>query len=142
MPVPAKVAIGVLAAVGLLLLLNGLLTVLVFDDVVDAFADARPGSPRSEAVQRVQLNLAQAVVFGGLGVVAAAGLARRRGWARFTGLAVGIGLGLLTLVGALVAGLAPTSLLVIVLCAAVVTSLLAPATAAWAPIGPRSRSGV
>jgi len=142
MPVPVKVSIGVLVALGLLLLLNGLLTALLFDDVVDAFADAQPDAPRSDAVQRVQVNLAQAAVFGGLGVVAALGLARRLGWARFTGLAVGVGLGVLTLVGALVAGLAPTSLLVIVLCAAAVTSLLAPATAAWAPTGARSRSGV
>ena len=142
MPVPVKVSIGVLAAIGLLLLLNGLLTALLFDDVVDAFADAQPGSPRSDAVQQVQVNLAQAAVFGGLGLVAAVGLAKRRGWARFTGLAVGVGLGVLTLIGALVAGLAPTSLLVIVLCAAAVTSLLAPATAAWAPSGARSRSGV
>jgi hypothetical protein len=140
MPVPVKVSIGVLGLLGVLLLLNAVFTALLFDGVVDAYADAQPGSARSDAVQQVQVNLAQGIVFGGLAVVAALGLAGRRGWARFTGLAVGVALGVITLVGALVAGLAPTSLLVVVLCAAAVTSLLAPATAAWAPTGPRRRA--
>ncbi|NEK93448.1 hypothetical protein GCU67_04555 [Modestobacter muralis] len=139
MPASVKVSVGVLALLGVLLLLNALFTALAFDTVVDLFADARPGSPRSEAVQAVQVTLVQGVVFGGLGALAAWGLARRRGWARLTGLAVGIGLGVVTLVGAVVAGLAPTSLLVLVLCVAAVTSLFAPTTAAWAPRGPRSR---
>jgi hypothetical protein len=136
MPASVKVSVGVLAALGVLLLLNAVFTALAFDAVVDAFADARPGSPRSEAVRTVWLTLAQAVLFGGLAGVSAWGLARRRGWARLTGLAVGIGLGVITLVGALVAGLAVTSLLVLVLCVAAVTSLFAATTTAWAP-GPR-----
>ncbi|MFQ1002039.1 hypothetical protein [Modestobacter sp. SSW1-42] len=137
MPASARVAVGVLALLGVLLLLNALFTALAFDTVVDVYADAQPGSPRSDAVRSVQLTLVQGVVFGGLGVAAAAGLARRRGWARFTGVAVGAGLGLVTLLGAVVAGVAVTSLLVLVLCVAAVTSLLAPTTAAWAPKGPR-----
>ncbi|QXG77540.1 hypothetical protein KUM42_08585 [Modestobacter sp. L9-4] len=141
MPVPVKVAVGVLAALAVLLLLNAVFTALVFDDVVDRFAAARPGSPRSEALQRVQVNLLQAAVFGSLGALAAWALAGRRGWARLTGLAVAVGLGVITLVGALVAGLAVSSLLVVVLCAAAVTSLLAPATAAWAPAGARGGRG-
>ena len=142
MPASVKVSVGVLTALGVLLLLNAVFTALAFDAVVDRFADARPGSPRSEAVQTVWLTLAQAVLFGGLAAIAAWGLARHRGWARPAGLAVGIGLGVITLVGALVAGLAVTSLLVLVLCVAVVTSLFAATTAAWAPSGPRRRSEV
>jgi hypothetical protein len=139
MPASVKVSIGVLALLGALLLLNALFTALAFNTVVDAFAGAQPGSPRSAAVQAAQISLLQGAVFGGLAVFAAAGLARRRGWARLTGLAVGIGLGLITLVGAVLAGVAPTSLLVLVLCGAAVTSLFARTTAAWAPAGPRSR---
>lgn len=138
MPASVKVSVGVLGLVGVLLLLNALFTALAFDTVVDRLAAAQPGSPRPELVQAVQVTLAQGFVFGGLGTLAAWGLARRRGWARLTGLAVGIGLGVVTLVGALVAGLAPTSLLVLVLCVAAVTSLVAPTTAAWAPRGPRT----
>ena len=140
MPASVKVSVGVLALLGGLLLLNAVFTALAFDTVVDLFANAQPGSPRSEAVRAVQVTLVQGFVFGGLAAFAAWGLARRRGWARLTGLAVGIGLGLITLVGALLAGVAPTSLLVLVLCAAAVTSLFAPTTAAWAPAGPRGRS--
>ena len=140
MPVSAKVSVGVLAALAVLLLLNALFTALAYDAVVDAFADARPGSPRSDSEQTVQLSLLEAVVFGGLGAVAAWSLGSRRGWARLTGLAVAIGLGVITLVGAVVTGLAVSSLLVLVLCAAAVTSLLAPTTTAWAPAGPRDRS--
>ena len=140
MPVPVRVSVGVLAALGVLLLLNGVFTALVFGDVVDRVVEAQPGSPRSDAVRTVVLNLVQAGVFGGLAVLAAWALAGRRGWARLTGLAAAVGLGLLTLVGAGTAGLTVSSLLVIVLCAAAVTSLLAPATAAWAPAGPRRRT--
>jgi hypothetical protein len=140
MPVSAKVSVGVLAALAVLLLLNALFTALAYDAVVDAFADARPGSPRSDSVRTVQLSLLEAVVFGGLSAVAAWSLPRRRGWARLTGLAAVGGLGAITLVGAVVTGLAVSSLLVLVLCAAAVASLVAPTTAAWAPAGPRSRA--
>jgi hypothetical protein len=89
----------------------------------------------------VQINLAQSVVFGLLTAVSAVFLARRRGWARWTGLTAALLLGLITL-GAVVltGGIAVTSQLVLVLCAAAVAGLLTRTTAAWAPTGPRSRS--
>ncbi|MCZ2821798.1 hypothetical protein O2V63_15740 [Modestobacter sp. VKM Ac-2977] len=140
-PASVKVSIAVLAALALLLLLNALLTFVVRDTVIDTLADAQPGSPRSDAERAVLLNLVQAVVFGVLAAVSAVSLAHGRAWARWTGLAVSLPLGLLTL-GAtfLTGGVAASSLLVLVLCAAAATSLLARTTAAWASSGPRSRS--
>jgi len=109
--------------------------------VVDAVADGQPEQPRSDAQAVVQINLVQSVVFGLLTGVSAAFLARRRGWARWTGLAAALLLGLITL-GAVVltGGIAVSSQLVLVLCAAAVASLLHRATAAWASTGPRSRT--
>jgi hypothetical protein len=79
MPTSVKVSIGVLAALGVLLLLSSLVTAAAFDTVVDAVADAQPDSPRSDAEVSVQVNLAQSVVFGLLTAVSAVFLARRRG---------------------------------------------------------------
>src|SRR3712207_8577120 len=59
MPTSVKVSIGVLAALGVLLLLSSLVTAAAFDRVVDAVADAQPDSPRSDAEATVQVNLAQ-----------------------------------------------------------------------------------
>jgi hypothetical protein len=141
MPTSAKVAVGVLAGLAVLLLLSALLTAVAWDAVVDAVAEGQPDSPRSDAQLVVQINLAQSVVFGLLAVVSAVFLARGRGWARWTGLVAALLLGVITL-GAVVltGGLAVTSQLVLVLCAAAVASLLARTTGAWAPTGPRSRS--
>jgi len=141
MPTSVKVSIGVLAALGVLLLLSSLVTAAAFDAVVDAVADAQPDAPRSDAEVTVQVNLAQSVVFGLLTAVSAVFLARGRAWARWTGL-VGAGLlGLITLGAVLLTGgIAVTSQLVIVLCVAAVASLLTRATAAWTRSGPRSRA--
>ncbi|GAA4728006.1 hypothetical protein GCM10023328_02900 [Modestobacter marinus] len=141
MPPSARVAVGLLVGLALLLLLNALLTSLTREAVVDALAAAQPDSPRSDAERVVLANLVQAVVFGGLAAVSAAGLARRHGWARWSGLATTAGLGVLTLVATLLAGgVAVSTLLVLVLCAAAVTSLAARTTAAWTSSGPRSRA--
>ena len=141
MPTSARVSVGVLAGLGVLLLLSALLMAAAWDAVVDAVADGQPDQPRSDAELVVRINLAQAVVFGLLTAVSAVFLARRRGWARWTGLAAALLLGLITL-GAVVltGGIAVSSQLVLVLCVAAVASLLHRATAAWAPTGPRSGS--
>ena len=140
-PTSVRVAIGVLAALGVLLLLSGLVTVLARDAVVDTLAAAKPDSPRSDAEQIVLLNLAQSLLFGLLDAVSAVFLARGRGWARWTGLAASLLLGLITLGATVITGsVAVTTLLVLVLCAAAAASLLARTTAAWAATGPRSRS--
>jgi hypothetical protein len=141
MPTSVRVAIGVLAALAVLLLLSGLLTVVARDAVVDALAAAQPASPRSDAEQIVRVNLAQSLVFGLLMAAAAVFLSRGRGWARWTGLGASLLLGLITLGATVLTGsVAVTTLLILVLCAAAAASLLARTTAAWAASGPRSRS--
>lgn len=141
MPLSAKVAVGVLAGLALLLLLNALITFLARDAVVDSFARAQPDSPRSDAEQIVLINLVQAVVFGALAAVSAWALARGRAWGRWAGVAISAALGLITLGATLLSGgVAGSTLLVLVLCVAAVTSLLARTTAAWTATGPRSRS--
>jgi predicted lipid-binding transport protein (Tim44 family) len=138
MPTSVKVSVGVLAALAALLLLSSLLTALAWGAVVDAVADGQDTS-RASASQIVAINLAQSLVFGVLAAVSAVFLARGRSWARWTGLATGLLLGLVTLGAILLAGgIAVTSQLVIVLCAAAVVSLLSRTTAAWASPGPRS----
>ena len=141
MPTSVRVSVGVLAGLAVLLLLSALVTAAAWDAVVDAVAEGQPDQPRSDARLVVQINVAQSVVFGLLAAVSATFLARRRSWARWTGLAAALLLGLITL-GAVVltGGIAVTSQLVLVLCAAAVASLLHRATAAWASTGPRSRS--
>jgi hypothetical protein len=140
MPVSARVAVGVLAGLAVLLLLSGLVTFAARDAVVDSFAAAQPDSPRSDAEQVVLVNLVQSALFGLLTGVSAVFLARRRGWARWTGLTAGLLLGLITLGATVITGgVAASSLLVLVLCAAAVASLLAGTTAAWAPTGARRR---
>ena len=139
MPTSAKVAVGVLAGLAVLLLLSSLLTVTAWDAVVDALADGQPDAPRSDAEQVVRVNVAQSVAFGLLSAVSAFFLARGRGWARWSGLAAAELLGLVTLGAAvLLGGVSVSSLLVLVLCVAGATSLLARPTAAWARSDPRS----
>jgi hypothetical protein len=141
MPVSARVAVGVLAGLAVLLLLSAVVTASAWDAVVDALADGRSGSARSDAEQAVRVNLAQSVVFGLLMAVSAAFLTQGRSWARWTGLAASVALGLVTLaVTVFAGGLAVTSQLVLVLCAAATASLLTRTTAAWTRPGPRSRT--
>jgi hypothetical protein len=140
MPVPVRVASGVLTGLAVLLLLGAVVTVSAWSAVVDALADARPGSPRSDAELLVQVNVAQSTAFGLLMALSAAFLARGRTWARWSGLAGTVALGLITLgTTVLAGGVAVTSQLVLVLCVAAVASLLSPTTAAWTRPGPRSR---
>jgi hypothetical protein len=136
-----RVSVGVLAALALLLLLSALLTVVAWTAVVDTVADAQPDTPRSDAESVVRINLAQSVVFGVLTAVSAVFLSRGRRWARWSGLVAALLLGLITLGAVLLTGgIAVSSQLVLVLCAAAVASLLTRTTAAWAAAGPRSRT--
>jgi hypothetical protein len=141
MPTSVRVAIGVLAALAVLLLLSSLVTLVARDAVVDTLAAAQPDSPRSDAEQIVLINLAQSLVFGLLAAVSAVFLARGRTWARWSGLAASLLLGLITLGATILTGsVASTTLLVLVLSVAAAVSLLARTTAAWIATGPRSRS--
>jgi len=141
MPTSVRVAIGVLAALAVLLLLSSLVTFAARNAVVDALAAAQPEAPRSDAVAVVAINLAQSLVFGLLTGISAVFLARGRRWARWTGLGAGLLLGLITLGASFLnRSIAATSLLVLVLCAADAASLLARTTAAWLATGPSNRS--
>jgi hypothetical protein len=140
MPTPVKVAVGVLAGLAVLLLLSALVTVAARDAVVDALAEAQPDQSRSDAEQVVLVNVVQSIVFGVLSGVSAVFLARGRGWARWSGLAASVLLGLITLGATLLTGgLSVSSQLVLVLCAAAAASLLSRTTAAWPATGTRSR---
>ena len=141
MPTSVQVSVGVLAGLAVLLLLSALVTAVARTAVVDALVQAQPDSSRSDAEQVVLVNMAQSVLFGLLTAVSAVALARGRGWARWTGLAASVLLGLITL-GAVVltGGVSVSSQLVLVLCVAAAASLLTRATAAWAHPGARSRS--
>ncbi|MGY1844968.1 hypothetical protein [Modestobacter sp. SYSU DS0875] len=132
MPASVKVAIGLLAALSVLLLLSGVVTWAVRDTIVDGFLDAQPDLARSEVEQFVLIGLARDVLVGLLCGAAALFLSRRRPWARWVGLLGVLFLGALTLVSMVTAGgLSPFALLLVVLCAAAATSLLVRTTTDW-----------
>jgi uncharacterized membrane protein (DUF2068 family) len=132
MPASARVAVVLLAVVGALMLSSAGLTWGGRAGVVDQVLRAQPGATRADGERLVLVNVVQGLVFGVLAAVSAWALARRRGWARWTGLAATGLLALLTLWLSLGAGgIAVSSLLLLVLCVGAVTSLLAPTTAGW-----------
>jgi hypothetical protein len=141
MPPSARVAIALLAVVGALLLLSALLTWGGRDGVVDAYLRSRPDATRADGDRLVLLNVVQGLVLGVPAVVSAWFLARRHGWARWAGVATCGLLALLTVWSSVAArGVAISSLLLLVLCVAAVSSLLAPTTTAWTGSGARDRS--
>lgn len=78
MPVPARVATGLLALLAVLLLVSAVLTWLGRDDVVDRFVAAQPGLDRAAVARYVQIGLVRDLAVGLVGAAAAAGLVRRR----------------------------------------------------------------
>jgi hypothetical protein len=81
------------------------------------------------------------VVLGVPALASAWAVARRRGWGRWAGVVTSGLLALLTVwVSVRAGGIAVTSLLLLVLCIAAVSSLLAPTTAAWVQAGARRRA--
>ena len=131
-PTSARVAVVLLAVIGVLLLLSALLTWLGREGVVQTYLRSQPDAARAEGERLVLLNVLQGVLFGVPAVVSAWAVSRRHGWARWAGVVTCSLLALLTLwlsTGA--GGIAVTSLLLLVLCIGAVSSLLAPTTAAW-----------
>src|SRR3712207_3043989 len=104
MPTSVKVSIGVLAGLGVLLLLSSLVTAAAFDAVVDAVADAQPDPPGSAGAVPEGVTLAQSLVLGLPPPVSAGFLARGGGWAGWPGLAAALLLGLITLGAVLLTG--------------------------------------
>ncbi|TWH74604.1 hypothetical protein JD78_03148 [Modestobacter roseus] len=134
MPVSVKVAVGVLAALALLLLFSGVVSLALRDSIVDGFLEAQPDLERAEVDQFVLIGLVRDIAVGLLCAAAALFLPQRRRWARWAGLLGALFLGALTVVSMVTAGgLSPFTLLLVVLCAAAATSLLARTTTEWLP---------
>lgn len=136
-----RVAVIAMAVLGVLLLASSLLTWFGRETVVDRFVTAQPELSRADVTRFLLLGLARDLLVGLVAVGSAIGVSRRWGPARWTGVAATLFLGLLTLFSVVSAGgTTPYSLLVVVLCAASASSLLARTTAEWAPTG-ASRGG-
>lgn len=132
MPPSVRVAVGVMAVLALLLLANAALLGFGFDVAVDRVLDEADDLTRAEAERFVLLSLVPYLVLGLVLVVAAVFVPRRRGWARWVGVAASGLLAALTLVSVLATGgVSVASLLLLVLSVAAVTSLMARTTRDW-----------
>ncbi len=121
-----------MAVLALLLLANAALLGFGFDVAVDRIVEENDDITRAEAQQVVLLSLVPYAVLGVALLLATVFLLRRQGWARWVGVGATTFLGLLTLTSALTAGgVTVVSLLLLVLCIAGLTSLLAATTRAW-----------
>ena len=130
MPTATRVAVLLLALLGVLLLLNAALTWYGQEAVIDRLVDS--GVDQAEAAQTLLLfGLAYAVI-GGTAVISAAFLPQRRSWARQCGVLVTSLLAVLTLLSILLAAAASAlSLLLLVCSLAALTSLLSRPTKDW-----------
>jgi hypothetical protein len=126
-----RVAVGVMAVLAGLLLLNGALTWFGRDGVATALVTAG-GLTRAEAERAVVVWLVPYLIIGLLMLAGAVFLPRRRRWAQWAGLTGSAALVALTLVSAFAAGgSTPASLLLLVLSLAAITSLAARPTRLW-----------
>lgn len=134
MPTSVRVAVIVMGLLAVLLLTNAALLWYSYDAAVARLVAGGGNVSRSQASQFVFMSLVPYLAIGLLLALAALFLPRRRAWARWLGLAAGVLLALLSLMSALtVGGVTVSTLLVLVLSVAAVTSLLARTTAAWMP---------
>ena len=132
MPTSARVAVGLMAALGAMLLLYAAITWLGRDGIAQAVGRARPDLSPAEAARYVLVSALPYLVVGVVLAVSAWFLPQRRPWARWTGLAGSLLLTGLMLLGMVsVGGVTPISLLVLVLSVAAVTSLIASPTVGW-----------
>ena len=86
MPTSARVAVLLLALLGVLLLATSALIVLQQDTYVDGLV--QQGQSRDTAAQVALLLVIAYALMGGTALLSAAWLPRRRGWARQTGVLV------------------------------------------------------
>ena len=129
-PTPVKVAVVVLALLAVLLLVGAALNAIGREVVLDRFEEQ--GQDRGTAARTLLLFTTAYGLIGVCALLTAVFLPRRRPWARVVGLVVTSLLVVLTLVPALLTGgVAPTSLLVLVLATAGLTSLVARQTREW-----------
>lgn len=130
LPTPARVAVIMLALLGVLLLANALLTVLAQQAIVDRIAGT--GVDRDDAARSVLLFLLAYAVIGSCSLLASIFLPRRRPWARQLGVATTSLLVVLTVFSAVAGGaVSAITLLVLVAAVAGLTSLLSRQTRDW-----------
>lgn len=131
MPTPTKVAVILLALLGVFLLLNSALTWFAQEVLVDQIVEDSGADPE-EAAQQLLLFLVAYGVMGLAAVLAAAFLARHSAWARLLGFVVASLLALITLYVVVTSGgVTPLGLLVLVISVAAVTSLWSAQTKEW-----------
>lgn len=130
MPTPARVAVILLALMGVLLLASAALNWVGQEIILDRFEEQ--GQDREAAAQSLLLFTLAYTVIGVSALLAAIFVPRRRAWARQVGLLVTSLLVVMTLLSAvLTGGIAPTSLLVLVAGIAGFTSLFSRQTKEW-----------
>lgn len=133
MPTSVRVAIIVMSLLAALLLLNTALSVYIFQELAAQVAEVRDLS-QSEARTTLVYWLAPNLVFGLIFALAAWFLPRRHAWARWLGLALATMLAMFQVLTAFSSGgVTSVSLLLLVLCLAAITSLVARPTSAWMP---------
>ena len=131
MPTPTRVAVILLALLGVLLLLNSALLWFAQETAVDQLSRQSGADPEQSAQQLLLFLIAYAII-GLSGLLAAAFLPRRHTWARQVGILVTSLLVVMTLFTAVTAGgITPISLLVLVSALAGLTSLLSRQTKDW-----------
>jgi hypothetical protein len=130
MPTPTRVAVILLALLGVLLLANGVLTWVGREVIIDRIVET--GVDADSAARSVLLFLAAYAGIGSGALLAAVVLPRRRGWARLLGILVTAVLAFLTIFSAVTAGgVSAVSLLVLVCAVAGLTSLMSRQTRDW-----------
>jgi lipopolysaccharide export LptBFGC system permease protein LptF len=131
MPTATKVAVVLLALLGVFLLLNSTLTWVAQEVLVDQLVEDS-GADREAAAQQLLLFLLAYGVMGLAAVLAAAFLPRHHRWARLVGILVAALLAVVTIYVVLTSGgVTPLGLLVLVVSVAAVTSLVSGQTKEW-----------
>jgi hypothetical protein len=134
MPASVRVAVVVTSLLAGILLLYVAVTLLGRDGIVTALTESQSQLTRAEAERYVVINAAAYGVVGLLFAVTAWFLPRRHPWARWIGLAVMVAVALMMLFSMITAGgVVVSSLLLLVLSVAGITSLAAKSTGEWMP---------
>ena len=130
MPTPTKVAVILLALLGVLLLLNALLTWVGQEVIIDQIVET--GADRDAAAQSVLLFMLAYGVIGLSSLLASIFLPRRRRWAGQVGVLTTSLLVVMTLFSVITGGvISPIGLLVLVGAIAGLTSLVSRQTKDW-----------
>ncbi|MEI4270391.1 hypothetical protein TEK04_01525 [Klenkia sp. LSe6-5] len=141
-PPSVRVAVAALLALGVLLVLSAGLTLVGHQAVVDRFVAAQPDLDRAATTRALLLGQALYLALGSAAAVGGVALLRGRPWGRWLGVGAVLFLGLRTALSTVTTGGTTVfSLLVLVLCIAAVTSLLARSTRDWLPAPASRRRG-